>query len=292
LPPSTSLSREQAWLLAVLALIAGYVDAYTFLNYQVYGSFMSGNTTQAGLNAGEGDLASAGYNFLPIPIFVAGVFIGTFLVYSYLANRLRLLFTLVAALLLLGIATVTLTPGAAWAARHRDRDPNAGRRLGWHHRAELGDGHHEYVGHECRAAEDQPRLCERNLEQPREASCARRQGTASFRCNGSARHACAAGGVIDGNLDRVCVRSAAGRDRDPALFSVKSCLPGCHPVGACGPQPYTCAWRFGGRRQGLKGRSNLGVLSSRNPQLSSCPDILALFRKSGDGHASAFWRKI
>ena len=56
MPPSTSLSREQAWLLAVLALIAGYVDAYTFLNYQVYGSFMSGNTTQAGLNAGEGDL--------------------------------------------------------------------------------------------------------------------------------------------------------------------------------------------------------------------------------------------
>jgi uncharacterized membrane protein YoaK (UPF0700 family) len=109
------LSREQAWLLAVLALIAGYVDAYTFLNYQVYGSFMSGNTTQAGLNAGEGDLASAGYNFLPIPIFVAGVFIGTFLVYSHLANRLRLLFTLVAALLLLAIATVTLTPGAAWA---------------------------------------------------------------------------------------------------------------------------------------------------------------------------------
>jgi uncharacterized membrane protein YoaK (UPF0700 family) len=115
LPPSTSLSREQAWLLAILALIAGYVDAYTFLNYQVYGSFMSGNTTQAGLNAGEGDLAGAGYNFLPIPIFVAGVFIGTFLVYSYLANRLRLLFALVAALLLLGIATVALTPGAAWA---------------------------------------------------------------------------------------------------------------------------------------------------------------------------------
>ena len=54
------------------------------------------------------------YNFLPIPIFVAGVFIGTFLVYSCLANRLRLLFAVVAALLLLGIATVALTPGAAW----------------------------------------------------------------------------------------------------------------------------------------------------------------------------------
>jgi uncharacterized membrane protein YoaK (UPF0700 family) len=114
LPQSTSVSREQAWLLAILALIAGYVDAYTFLNYQVYGSFMSGNTTQAGLHAGEGDLAGTGYNFLPIPMFVAGVFIGTFLVYSYLANRLRLLFASVAALLLLGIAAVALAPGSAW----------------------------------------------------------------------------------------------------------------------------------------------------------------------------------
>ena len=114
LPLSTSLSREQTWLLAVLALIAGYVDAYTFLNYQVYGSFMSGNTTQAGLNAGEGDLSGAGYNFLPIPIFVAGVFIGTFLVYSCLADRLQLLFVTVAALLVLGIATAALAPGMAW----------------------------------------------------------------------------------------------------------------------------------------------------------------------------------
>jgi uncharacterized membrane protein YoaK (UPF0700 family) len=112
--PSANLPREQAWLLAVLALIAGYVDAYTFLNYQVYGSFMSGNTTQAGLNAGEGDLTAAAYNFLPIPIFVAGVFAGTFLVYSCLANRLRLLLALVAALLIVGIAIAAVTPKLAW----------------------------------------------------------------------------------------------------------------------------------------------------------------------------------
>jgi uncharacterized membrane protein YoaK (UPF0700 family) len=64
---AASLTAQEA-LGAVLALIAGYVDAYTFLNYQVYGSFMSGNTTQTGLHAGQGGFAVAGYNLLPIPL--------------------------------------------------------------------------------------------------------------------------------------------------------------------------------------------------------------------------------
>ena len=96
----------------MLALIAGYVDAYAFLNYQVYGSFMSGNTTQTGLHYGQGDIAGAGYNFLPIPLFVAGVFAGTLLVHSGLGDRLRLLFAAVAGLLLLAIVTA-FAPSAA-----------------------------------------------------------------------------------------------------------------------------------------------------------------------------------
>ena len=56
--PGAATSRRRKWRSPVSSpSIAGYVDAYTFLNYQVYGSFMSGNTTQAGLNAGRGDLA-------------------------------------------------------------------------------------------------------------------------------------------------------------------------------------------------------------------------------------------
>lgn len=93
----------QGWLLAVLALIAGYVDAYAFLHYRIYGSFMSGNTTQTGLSAGQGDVSGAAYNFLPIPVFIAGVFAGTLMVHSGLGKRLRLLFSLVAALLVLAI---------------------------------------------------------------------------------------------------------------------------------------------------------------------------------------------
>jgi uncharacterized membrane protein YoaK (UPF0700 family) len=101
-------------LAAVLALIAGYVDAYTFLNYQVYGSFMSGNTTQTGLHAGQGGLALAAYNFLPIPLFVAGVFSGTLIWHSDLARASRWIFGLVAVLLALGCAAVAPGPLPGW----------------------------------------------------------------------------------------------------------------------------------------------------------------------------------
>jgi uncharacterized membrane protein YoaK (UPF0700 family) len=104
----------QEGLAAVLALIAGYVDAYTFLNYQVYGSFMSGNTTQTGLHAGQGGLAVAAYNFLPIPLFVAGVFAGTLIWHSDLARRSRWIFGLVAGLLALGMAAVAAGPLPGW----------------------------------------------------------------------------------------------------------------------------------------------------------------------------------
>jgi len=42
---SPSAVRGQEARAAVLALIAGYIDSYTLLNYKVYASFMSGNTT-------------------------------------------------------------------------------------------------------------------------------------------------------------------------------------------------------------------------------------------------------
>jgi uncharacterized membrane protein YoaK (UPF0700 family) len=107
------LTAQEA-LAAVLALIAGYVDAYTFLNYQVYGSFMSGNTTQTGLHAGKGGFAVAGYNLLPIPLFVAGVFAGTLIWHSALAQASRWLFALVAGLLALGLAAVAPGPLPGW----------------------------------------------------------------------------------------------------------------------------------------------------------------------------------
>jgi uncharacterized membrane protein YoaK (UPF0700 family) len=88
-PRSETSATVQEVLAAVLALIAGYVDAYTFLNYQVYGSFLSGNTTQTGLQVGQGKLGSATNNLLPIPLFVAGVFLGALFVHSRLGDELR-----------------------------------------------------------------------------------------------------------------------------------------------------------------------------------------------------------
>ncbi|HEY0551302.1 MAG TPA: DUF1275 family protein, partial [Verrucomicrobiae bacterium] len=41
-------ARAERRLAIQLALIAGYVDAYGFLAYGTYVSFMSGNTTQTG----------------------------------------------------------------------------------------------------------------------------------------------------------------------------------------------------------------------------------------------------
>ena len=63
-------------------MIAGYVDAYGFIAYRTYVSFMSGNTTQTGFLLGQGNLAAAAPALVAIPFFFAGVFIGTFLAHS------------------------------------------------------------------------------------------------------------------------------------------------------------------------------------------------------------------
>jgi uncharacterized membrane protein YoaK (UPF0700 family) len=114
LTPSKETPRVQVGLAAVLALIAGYIDSYTLLNYNVYASFMSGNTTLTGLRAGEGRLAEAGHNLLPIPLFVIGIFVGTFLLHSSLRHPLRPLCGLVAVLLSASLAAVYLDPRTGW----------------------------------------------------------------------------------------------------------------------------------------------------------------------------------
>ena len=109
-------TRSQGILAALLALIAGYIDSYSLLTYEVYTSFMSGNTTQAGLNAGQGQLASTGHHLLPIPLFVGGVFIGTFLIQGGPTNLLRRLCCMVAVLLVAGSAAKYFGPAAWWCA--------------------------------------------------------------------------------------------------------------------------------------------------------------------------------
>jgi uncharacterized membrane protein YoaK (UPF0700 family) len=109
-------ARAQGRRAALLALVAGYVDAYAFLNYKLYVSFMSGNTTQTGAQVGQAKLAEAGHSLVPIPFFVIGVFVGTLLSHSDLRHPLRQILGVVAALLALGMGVGLLGPLPGWVS--------------------------------------------------------------------------------------------------------------------------------------------------------------------------------
>jgi uncharacterized membrane protein YoaK (UPF0700 family) len=108
-----STARSHGWRAAILALFSGYVDSYCLLNYGVYASFMSGNTTQAGAHAGLGKLVQAAPSLLPIPLFVAGIFVGTLLVRANPRYASRRQIELVAVLWAIGTASAYLR-SAAW----------------------------------------------------------------------------------------------------------------------------------------------------------------------------------
>jgi uncharacterized membrane protein YoaK (UPF0700 family) len=106
--------HEQAALAVLLAFVSGYVDAYVFIHYQTYASFMSGNTTQTGLQLGQAHFATALHDFLPIPPFVIGVFLGTLLLQSLWSRREAWLFLAVAGLLVLAAIWNALDKQALW----------------------------------------------------------------------------------------------------------------------------------------------------------------------------------
>jgi len=112
--PSERATLTQGWRVAVLAVIAGYVDSYAFLSYNVYASFMSGNTTQTGLQVGQQKFGVAGIDLLPIPLFVGGVFIGTLVVHSSRGHRLSWLFASVGVLLAVAMAAIYPAPLPGW----------------------------------------------------------------------------------------------------------------------------------------------------------------------------------
>src|SRR5262245_8131596 len=93
-------------LAVTLAAIAGCVDAYAFIRYQTYVSFMSGNTTQSGSALGQGNWNLAAPALTAIGSFIVGVFAGTLLSTSMAWRTLRVRFTIVA-LMLAAILAVT-----------------------------------------------------------------------------------------------------------------------------------------------------------------------------------------
>ena len=97
MPPG--VVRGQEWRACTLALIAGYADAYGFIHYQAYVSFMSGNTTQSGLSLGRAAWTLAAPTMVAIASFVAGVFAGTLLASTRAGQSSRSRFGLVAAIM-------------------------------------------------------------------------------------------------------------------------------------------------------------------------------------------------
>ncbi|MBA4107392.1 MAG: hypothetical protein C0485_16770 [Pirellula sp.] len=62
--------------------VAGYVDAHALIRFRVYASFMSGNTTRAGVEAASAQFSTAALCGLAIACFVLGAFIGVTVLHS------------------------------------------------------------------------------------------------------------------------------------------------------------------------------------------------------------------
>lgn len=82
-----------------LAIVAGYVDGYALRVFGLFVSFMSGNTTIAGTEAGQGQFFTALAPALAIAGFVGGSFIGNWYAHSGLRYAQRLLWFMAAALI-------------------------------------------------------------------------------------------------------------------------------------------------------------------------------------------------
>lgn len=89
---SPPIERRQITLAVCVALIAGYLDAYALRTLGIFVSFMSGNTTMAGLSTGERHFLSALAPALAVPSFVLGSFAGTWITTSRERYPRRLLF--------------------------------------------------------------------------------------------------------------------------------------------------------------------------------------------------------
>jgi uncharacterized membrane protein YoaK (UPF0700 family) len=90
-------------------MIAGYVDAYGYLTYQTFLSFMSGNTTITGYTLGQRHLAAALPSLVAIVGFVGGATVGVALPHAHERQTRRIAFAIVAALLSVAIIVARFT---------------------------------------------------------------------------------------------------------------------------------------------------------------------------------------
>ena len=93
--------RYQERLAVVLAAVASFVDAYGYIRYGAYLSYMSGNTTMAGVHTARGDWAPVTPLLTGIVAFLAGVFAGSLVVDRSGVQARRTIFALTAVTLVL-----------------------------------------------------------------------------------------------------------------------------------------------------------------------------------------------
>ena len=117
---SKPIENNTAWhrtarLAILLAGVAGYVDAVGYVTLSgLFVSFMSGNTTSAGIALSQGDWTKAVHVGLPIPLFVLGVILGALLVKTS-PRAVTFTYGLVALLLALFAAlTLVLPQRSGW----------------------------------------------------------------------------------------------------------------------------------------------------------------------------------
>jgi uncharacterized membrane protein YoaK (UPF0700 family) len=104
-PLAQALHDER--LAIALATTAGFVDAYGFIHYQAYLSYMSGNTTLAGMFLGQHNVAAFAPLAAAIISFLAGVFSGALFLHAAPMRERRSIFAVIAgALGLIAVLTI------------------------------------------------------------------------------------------------------------------------------------------------------------------------------------------
>ena len=93
--------RTRKRLAMCISLTAGYLDGYGLLVLGTYVSFMSGNTTTTGLRTGQANLSLVVSPAVAVVCFLAGSFVGSVVAHSGLRYARRVLFGVVAALLVI-----------------------------------------------------------------------------------------------------------------------------------------------------------------------------------------------
>jgi len=147
---SEEVAELQEWVAVTLALIAGFLDAFGIITYDTDVSFMSGNTTNAGYRIGLSNCWAAAPSVLAIVFFVGGSFVGALLAHSAVPRIRRLVFGVVAALLVSIVAFTQFGFSSGWVpiATISFRD---------------GRDEHRAVPSWCTIRK--PDLCDRDLEQ-------------------------------------------------------------------------------------------------------------------------------